>query len=61
MHTVKLVSLILLAIFLIFNSLADFAGFNLHFIVNFFLGLFAVVSGILMLISIKEFLHYSED
>lgn len=61
MHTVKLVSLILLAVFLIFNSLADFAGFNLNWITHFLLGLVAVVSGILMLISIKEFLHCSED
>lgn len=61
MKTVKMVSLILLAVFLIFNSIAELAGFHLHSLINLLLGLVAVISGILMLISVKEFLHYSEE
>lgn len=54
MHTVKLVSLIFLAIYLIFVGLVDLMGIQLHWVGNLFLGLSALIAGILMILSIHE-------
>lgn len=61
MSTIKIVSLILLAVYLIFSGLADLMGFHLHWIAAFILGLTAVVSGALILISINEYCHCSDE
>lgn len=61
MSIVKIVSLVLLAIFLILNGLVDLMGLQLHAIAHFILGLIAIVSGILMLLSSSEFYHYTEE
>jgi hypothetical protein len=58
MNIVKVIALILLAVFLIFNSLVSLMGYHLHWFPAFILGLIAVASGVLMLLSIKEFWHY---
>jgi hypothetical protein len=55
MKVVKRLSLIFLAIFLIFHALAGFFGFNFPVAVNFLLGLIAAGAGILMLIAIREY------
>lgn len=61
MSIVKILSLVFLSIFLIFTGLIDFMGFQIHSIGNLILGLFALGSGILMLLSIREFYHYSDN
>lgn len=61
MNIVKLLSLILLAVYLIFSSLADLIGFQFTGMVASLLGAAAVGSGILMLLSIKEFLNLPEE
>ena len=53
--------LILLAVYLVFSGLADFLGFNLGSMASFLLGLTAVGSGVLMLLSVKECMHCSEE
>jgi hypothetical protein len=61
MSTVKLLSMIFLAIFLIFSSLGDFLGLQLSWLSNFSLGVIALIAGILILLSSKEYYHYLED
>jgi hypothetical protein len=61
MSVVKILSMIFLSVFLIFTSLADFMGFHLSHFANFILGGTAVTSGVLMLLSIREFYHFSEE
>lgn len=59
MDTAKIISLILLAAFLIFNSAFTIFGFQGNSFVNFLLGSAAVGSGVLMLITARRFLHFS--
>lgn len=61
MYVVKTISVIFLAAYLILNGLVDFFGFHLHWVPAFIIGLIAAVSGILILISIAEYYHYSEE
>ncbi len=61
MDTIKALSLILLAVYLIFNSLTDFFGLHLNWIAHFGLGAVAVAAGVLILIGIKEYLSYAEE
>jgi hypothetical protein len=61
MYTIKILSLIFLSVFLIFHGFVGFMGFNLHWIGNLLLGISAVVSGVLILLSIHEFYHPSEE
>lgn len=58
MKTVKLLGLILLAIYLFFSSVFSLAGYAPVSFAAFLLGLSAVGSGLLILIASKEFLHY---
>lgn len=60
MSYLKILSLVFLAIYLIVAGLAGFLGFHLSSIANFLLGLCAVVSGILILLTSRECLHHSE-
>lgn len=61
MHYVKTVAMILLAVWLILIAIADLSGVQLPSFANFVLGLIAVVSGILMLLGIREFLCCEEE
>lgn len=61
MSYVKILSLILLSVFLILTALADFTGFHLSSMTQFVLGLIAATSGVLMLLSIKEFCHHHTE
>ncbi len=61
MSCVKIVSLILLAIYLIFVGLIDLIGLQVHPVINFLLGLVAAVSGVLILLSSHEYWHHHEE
>lgn len=61
MSYVKILSLIFLAVYLIFSALVDFMGFHLHTFANLLLGLSALASGILMLLSIHDHCHSEEE
>lgn len=61
MDVVKILSIILLGIFLVFSGLVDFSGAHLSHFWNFLLGLTALASGVLMLISIWEYYHYPHE
>lgn len=58
---VKIISLILLAIYLIFTALSNFLGLHLSSFANFLFGLVPVTSGILMLLGIHEYCEHSEE
>lgn len=60
MTIIKVLSLILLAIYLIFTGLVGLMGFQLHWIASFLLGLSAVASGVLILLSIHEYYNSPE-
>lgn len=60
MKTVKLISLILLAVYLFFNAAFDIFGYSPQGAIGFFLGLCAIGSGVLILIAIREYTHHSE-
>ncbi len=60
MKNVKLLSLVLLAVYLFFNAAFSMFGYTPSGIISFFLGLAALGSGVLILISIREFLHFAE-
>ena len=60
MKTVKLLSMILLAGYLIFSTLSGFAGYVPTGAGAFLLGVLAFGSGLLILVSIEEFVHYGD-
>ncbi|GEM_PF-6712042 len=57
MKTVKIISLILLSIYLFFSAVFNIFGYEPSTGVNSLLGLSAIGSGILILISIREYLY----
>lgn len=61
MDVLKNISLILLAVYLILNPLSNLLGFGGMGISHFVVGLSAALSGILMLVSVKECLHCSDS
>lgn len=58
MKTVKILSLIFLAVYLFFSAAFDIFGYTPEGTIGFFLGLSGIASGVLILISIREFLHF---
>ena len=59
MKIIKGLGLIFLAFFLILNGLINFMGIEMY-LISFITGLFAAVSGVLILLSIREFYHWPE-
>ena len=57
MKIVKIISIILLAVYVFFTSAFNLFGFMAPSVINCFLGLAAVASGVLMLLSCREFHH----
>ncbi len=60
MSIVKIISVILLGIYLFFSAAFKMFAFNVTGAVSFCLGLSAVGAGVLMLLAVREYLHFSE-
>lgn len=60
MSVTKTISAILLAVYIFFTAAFSFFNFEPMGVVGFFLGLAGVGAGVLVLISIKDYLHYSK-
>ncbi len=60
MSSIKMISAVLLAVYIFFMAAFDFFNFQAMGAVGFFLGLAGVGSGVLMLISMKEWHHLGE-
>jgi hypothetical protein len=60
MSILKIISVILLGIYLFFSAAFKMFSFQATGAVGFYLGLCAVGAGILMLLSIREYLHFHE-
>lgn len=56
----KIVSAVLLAVYIFFTAAFSFFSFEPMGAVGFFLGLCGVGAGVLMLIAIREYQHYTK-
>lgn len=61
MKIVKIIGMILLAVYIFFSSAFHMFGFQAPTMINFLLGLCGVGAGVLMLLSIREFMHYHRE
>ena len=61
MRIVKMIAAILLAVYLFFSAAFNLFSYQPTGAVAFFLGLCAVIDGVLILISHERWLHYVDD
>jgi hypothetical protein len=61
MSVVKIISIILLGIYLFFSSAFKLLAFTPQGMVAFCLGLSAIGAGTLILIAVREYLHFGES